>query len=128
MCHDPPVLLKQSETIGEFLHEVFRTATSPNESLVDDVHEDRLHDVWRSNPRELSFEQASDRESALSEFASGLGEGFTFFDLRQAPVGMGFAWGRHGPETVVVRHEREPIFAVAAPERKPGRLRRLFGQ
>jgi len=50
LCHDPPVILYQSPDIGDFLHEAFRMLVPPHASAVDDVHEDRLFNVWRANP------------------------------------------------------------------------------
>jgi hypothetical protein len=126
-CHDPPVVLLQSESIAAFLHEAFRMLAPPHESLIDDVHEDRLFEVGRSNAGALTHDDALSGDATLAEFAAGLDERHTFYDLRAAPVGMGFAWGRHGPFTTVVRCGYEPIFAIARPERKPSRLRRLFG-
>jgi cell wall assembly regulator SMI1 len=49
-CHDAPVILYQSPTIGDFLHEAFRMLEPPHVSAVDDVHEDRLFNVWRDAP------------------------------------------------------------------------------
>src|SRR5260221_2324043 len=49
-CHDAPVVLYQSADVASFVSEVFRMSTPPHKSLVDDVHEDRLFDVWRQNP------------------------------------------------------------------------------
>src|SRR5882672_4684246 len=45
-CHDAPVILYQSADMASFLAEVFRMSTPPHNSLVDDVHEDRLFEVW----------------------------------------------------------------------------------
>jgi hypothetical protein len=37
----------------------------------------------------------------LKVFASTLAPSFSIVDLRDAPIGFGFSWGRHGPDTVV---------------------------
>ena len=58
LCHDPPVILYQSPDIGDFLHEAFRMLVPPHASAVDDVHEDRLFNVWRTNPGTLEHSAA----------------------------------------------------------------------
>src|SRR4029453_11951130 len=49
-CHDPPIVLYQSPHLGHFLEETFRMPAPDQTSLVDDVHEDRLFNVWGTNP------------------------------------------------------------------------------
>ena len=48
-------------------------------------------------------------------------------DLRQRQVGMGVAWGAHGPRTRLARHGWERIFGYA-PFEKPRRTWRRFGR
>lgn len=128
-CHDAPVILYQSPSIGHFLHEVFRLYVAPHASLVDDVHEDRLFDVWGTNPGVLARSAALGAgDAVLSEFATTLDEGFELVDLRAAPVGMGFSWGRYGPQTELRRHRYHRVFAYRRPPRPPHRLRGLFKQ
>ena len=49
-CHDAPIILYQSDSLADFLTELFKMCSPPHESLIDDVHEDRLYHVWRTNP------------------------------------------------------------------------------
>ena len=125
VCHDPPVILYQSPNIGDFLHEAFLDARPAAPSAVDDVHEDRLFNVWGNNPETLEHSAALASDERLSAFAAELDDCFTFVDLRSSPVGMGFM-GRYGPRTEVRRHGDERLFAYAPPEKLPGLLRRLF--
>jgi cell wall assembly regulator SMI1 len=124
-CHDAPVILYQSPDLGHFLGETFRMYTPPHASLVDDVHEDRLFDVWRQNPGTLDHASALAGDEDMHAFASELGDRFLIVDLRSPEIGMGFSWGRYGPRTEVRRHGYERLFAYARPERQPGLLRRL---
>jgi cell wall assembly regulator SMI1 len=126
-CHDPPVILHQSPDIGHFLREVVKQESPPHESLVDDVHDDRLFNVWGENPGTLDHAAALAGDEQLRAFASELDERWVFVDLRASEIGMGFSWGRYGPGTEVRRRGYEPLFAYAQPERKPGLLKRLFG-
>lgn len=129
-CHDAPVVLYQSSDLASFLAEVFRMSTPPHRSMVDDVHQDRLFEVWRKNPgvMEQSVAAAS-TDPALRAFAETLPDGFQIVDLRKASPGMGFSWGRCGPRTELRRHGHDRIFGYAKPPRqdplrmftKPGR-------
>jgi hypothetical protein len=122
--HDAPVLLYQSANVGEFLHELFAMFTPPHESAVDAVHEDRLFAVWSTNPGLLDHAAALAADDTLRSFAEQLDERYSFADLRKTEVGMGFAWGRHGPRTEVRRHGSVRIFGVAPPAKRRGIFRR----
>jgi hypothetical protein len=91
------------------------------------MDEDRLFNVWRTDPGELDRETALARDDELRAFADGLDDRFAFVDLREPEIGMGFSWGRYGPRTEVRRDGYRRIFAYARPEKQPGLLRRLFG-
>ena len=127
-CHDAPVMLLQSAAVEQFVSEVFKMYMPPHKSLVDDVHEDRLFDVWRRNPGVISQVNATasgGRE--IQTFAASLGADFEIIDLRNAPIGMGFSWGRYGSQTEVKRFGALAIFAYRRPEKK-GLLSRLRGR
>jgi cell wall assembly regulator SMI1 len=127
-CHDAPVILYQSADLTGFLSELFRMSVSPHNSLVDDVHEDRLFDVWRKNPGVLDQAMAviSD-DPVLHSFASSLPPQFQIIDLRNVQPGMGFSWGRYGPSTEIRRHGYERIFGYTKPTNK-GFWARLWGR
>ena len=59
-CHDPPVMLWQCRGMATLLRELRRKFGSPDPSSLDDVHEDRLHRVWATNPGTLSRSAALD--------------------------------------------------------------------
>jgi hypothetical protein len=71
---------------------------------------------------------AASDDPVLASFAASLPPEAWIADLRQARFGDGFAWGRFGPRTEIRRASRERLWALAAPERRPGPLRRLFGR
>ncbi len=123
-CHDAPVILYQSRDLSEFLVELFKACQPPHESLINDVHEDRIQNVWRTNPGVSTFEACVESsDSVLREFASALDPSFQIIDLRSAQPGDGFSWGRYGPNTVVRRHGLHPVFAY---QRKVGFLQKIF--
>jgi hypothetical protein len=123
VCHDAPVILYQSDTLEEFLIELFRMLEPPHDSLIDDVHEDRPARVWRTNPGVLSHEQCLRSEDpVLSAFASELDDTFRIVDLRGARPGDGFSWGRYGPNTRIKRFRTHAVFAYQKPKSIVSRL------
>jgi hypothetical protein len=128
-CHDPPVMLWQCRGMATFLRELRRTFASPEPSSLEDVHEDRLHRVWATNPGALSRRAALDAaDDRLRTLASSVTDEWSIVDLRTATPGMGFSWGRYGPRTRLRRHGEDRLFAYAPPERRPGVLARWFGR
>lgn len=126
-CHDPPIILYQSPDLAHFLGELLRCNTPPYDSLVDDVHEDRIFDVWGTHPGVRSHAEVLAGEDAeLRAFAATLDPSFEIVDLRAAAIGSGFAWGRYGPDTEVRRFGRAAVFAYRKPQRPRGWLARLF--
>lgn len=127
-CHDAPVILYQSSSLSDFLAELFKMCEPPYESLVDDVHEDRLHEVWRTNPGVRTHQDCVDStDSVIREFAASLDPSYEIIDLRTAEPGDGFSWGRYGPNTVIRRHGSHAVFAYQRKNKK-GLLGRLFGK
>jgi hypothetical protein len=127
-CHDAPVLLYQAPDLATFLDEVVKKYVPPHASLVDDVREDRLYDVWRTRPGAMPQVAAlSSPDLALREFAESLDPAWTIVDLRHRQPGMGVAWGCHGPRTRLARHGWERIFGYA-PFEQPRRTWRRLGR
>jgi hypothetical protein len=123
VCHDAPVILHQSDSLEEFLIELIRMLEPPHESLIDDVHEDRLARVWQTNPGVLSHEQCFRSEDpVLSAFARELDDTFRIVDLRGARPGDGFSWGRYGPNTRIKRFRMHAVFAYQKPKNLVSRL------
>ncbi len=128
-CHDAPVFLYQGNGMAEFLLDLIILETEEGRSTNDAVHEDRLFDVWGENPGTIARAEAlASPDTSIRAFAEGLDDAFLLVDLRAVPVGMGFSWGRFGPETRLRRYREERLFAYAPPLRKPGLLSRLSGR
>lgn len=127
-CHDAPVMLLQAATIHQFVAEVFKLYIPPHTSLIDDVQEDRLFRVWRTNPGVIPHATALlSPDPDIQSFAAGLDPSFEFVDLRDAQIGMGFSWGRFGPQTEVRRFGSKPVFAYKRPQ-KTSFFSRLFSR
>lgn len=128
-CHDAPVILFQSADLASFLSEAFRMDAPPHQSLIDDVHEDRLFGVWQRNPGVIDQPTAcNSSDPVVRAFASALPERFQIIDLRSVDAGMGFSWGRYGPDTEIRRHGYERLFAYAKPPTPKGFLSKLLGR
>lgn len=124
-CHDAPVVLLQCQTLSEFLVELFKMYSPPHQSLVDDVHDDRIRDIWGTNPDVLDHETClKSPDPILSGFAATLDSTWQIIDLRNAKSGDGFSWGRYGSQTMVQRFGYYPVFAYQI---RKGFFRRLFG-
>ena len=128
LCHDPPVVVFQSPTLGDFLNELFRIYEPPHESAVIDVHDGAAFEIWRTNPGVIDHETALSGDDELRAFAGSLDDRFEFVDLRSPAIGMGFSWGRHGPRTEIRRHRYTRLFAYARHEKTPGFFSRLRGR
>lgn len=122
-CHDAPVVLYQCDTVATFLSELFQLCAPPHRSLIDDVHEDRLFQVWRKNPdvREVA-DCLESPDASLREFAATLDPTWQIVDLRAAEPGFGFSWGRYGANTELLRFGALPIFAYRRPRRLLSRV------
>jgi hypothetical protein len=97
------VVLYQSAALSDFLSELFKGRQPPHKSLIDDVHEDKLFEIWRKNPGVQAHEQAAQSKNpALRAFGETLDPTFEIIDLRAAAIGFGFPWGRYGANTVGV--------------------------
>jgi hypothetical protein len=117
LCHDPPVALLQCDGLAAFLDELRGMFTPPGTSLIDDVHENRLFQVGRVHPGEVSAEETV-ADPVAAAFAAELGSGWIVVDLRGAVPGMGIAWGRFGPRTELRRCGDLQLFAYKAPEKR----------
>jgi hypothetical protein len=128
-CHDPPVILWQCRGMATLLRELRRKFASPEASSLDEIHDERVHRVWRTDPATLSRSAAlAAPDDALRAFAKSLTDEWSIIDLRAATTGAGFSWGRCEYQTGLRRHGEERLFACAAPPRRTGLLSRLFGR
>jgi hypothetical protein len=116
VSHDPPIALLQCRGVEVFLEEAITMHRPPFQGLVRDVYEDRLFDVWKSNPGVLPQPQVlASADPALRAFADELDAAYAIVDLRHALPGQGFSWGRYGPDTIVQRYGEERMFAYGKP-------------
>jgi hypothetical protein len=126
-CHDPPVIAYQAATLEDFLRDV--VTGEPRGGPVDRVHEEIVARLWREHPDLVPQPSAAAApDPVLRDFARSQPETALIADLRQPRLGQGFAWGRFGPRTSIVRCGTERLWALVPPTQKPGLLARLFGR
>jgi cell wall assembly regulator SMI1 len=126
-CHDPPVIAYQAPTLEDFLLAAVAMWQAGPRSIVDVVHEEVVHRIWREHSGAMTAaEAASSPDPVVRDFAANLPPGGFVADLRSAGVGDGFAWGRFGPRTELRRAGPSRIWGMVPPDRKRGFFQRLF--
>src|SRR5580704_14536162 len=122
-CHDPPVILYQTDSLLDFLREVVRGSNPPWKSEIVDVLDRLTMRIWRENPCAMSHSQClASGDHELKAFAASLDETWEFIDLRTPKLGDGYSWGRYGSKTGNKRYGSKRIFAC---QKKPRRRRFL---
>ena len=122
-CHDPPVIVYQTESLLDFLREVVRGSNPPWKSEIVDVLDRLTMRIWRENPCAMSHSQClASGDHELKAFAASLDETWEFIDLRTPKLGDGYSWGRYGSKTGNKRYGSKRIFAC---QKKPRRRRFL---
>lgn len=115
VCHDPKVIVFHTTSLQDFLVENLADEDGGPYSL-DLVHEEHPMKLWKSNPLERSrADFLGSGDEVLRAFAEPLAPEMKLVDLRTPKLGDGFAWGRFGEGTRVIRHASLPIFAYGPP-------------
>ena len=128
-CHDPPVIVYQSDTLEHFVDEWLRLVTPPYASALREMHDDIVHRIWRDHPGAVPATSLRDsHDPELRAFAATLSDACSVVDLRAAATGDGFAWGRYGPRTKLFRHGEAPLFAYQRAAKPKFSWRKLLGR
>jgi hypothetical protein len=111
-CHDPSVVVYQTDSLLHFIREVVRGSSPPWKSEIADVHGRFVGRIWHENPCALSHSQClATGDHELKAFAESLDETWEFIDLRTPKLGDGYSWGRYGSSTENRRYGNKRIFA-----------------
>lgn len=123
VCHDPAVIVKHSNDLTQFIEHVEEFGRLGEESNLDTIHEQIVFDIWNEkvgimerNERDYDFESTIE-----------LPEAFLIADLTNEPIKTGFAWGKFGANSKIIRPTDNPIWIVEK-RIKQGFLARLFNQ
>ncbi len=130
VCHDPPVLIYQCETLDDFIAGVLdqyrlERCQAGHRSFLSEVDNLTLA-VWRKRRDQPKAAHLADADDVtLRNFAQSLGRYARVADLRSAALGDGFDWSPLNDERRPVRRAgTELLFGI---EPKRTLLRRLFG-
>lgn len=127
VCHNPPVVVKHSENLTQFIEHVNDFGKNGNKSNLDKIHEKVVIDIWSSHIGFIELENArQSNDVTLKNFALSFSDNFVIADLRNKQNQSGFAWGKFGPNIEnAKRHETELIWALEKIEKK-GFFSKLF--
>ncbi len=113
LCHDPGVVVYQSDDLASFLDGWIRYNTFPGSGPLVEVAETRVNDVWEQTSDVPRDELVESRDPVLREFAMRLDSKWFITDLRQARIGHGMPLYRYGSKTPHARAGTERVFAYA---------------
>ncbi|MFD2970031.1 SMI1/KNR4 family protein [Sphingobacterium bambusae] len=125
-CHDPAVFIVHSQNINEYLQHLLDFHQNPGDNYIENFQINTVTTVWEQQNGFLSKVDFMEQQPDYSEFLSTfVGDDWTIADLSQGQNGMGFAWGKFGPNQLAQRHPTELIWVLK--NRKKGFFSRLFG-
>jgi hypothetical protein len=128
VCHDPPVIVIQSQNLREFLTQILESFQPPYRNALAQIKEDAINRIVKSDPYLMDVKQARlSTDVVLSEFAWQLPDTFKVVDLRTAKTGAGFSYWESGKATKVQRCGVELIFGIDD-RQKAGFFNRLLGK
>ena len=128
-CHDPAVIMKQAENLTDFIQQVHEYLKSNEESWFAQLYEHRAFEIWKQPEGGfIKIEKAKiSGDKILMDFAAQLPPDYLIADLRNKPVGAGFAWGKYySIMDKEIRCKDLPLWGIQ-PKRK-GFWSRLFGK
>jgi len=123
VCHDPPVIVKHSENLRQFIEQVDEYGKKGSESTLDKIHEEVVTNIWNE---ESGIMELNQNDYDFSNEQISLPEMFLVADLTYKPIRTGFPWGKSGPDTKIIRPTDKPIWIVEK-KVKQGFLSKLFG-
>jgi hypothetical protein len=120
VCHDPPVIVKHSENLTQFIKHIDDFGKNGNNSNLGIIHERVVMDIWTNDDEFIEVKNAYEsNDVTLKDFALLLPENFVIIDLRNKPIQTGFSWGRFGSKIEnTKRHSIEMIWGIEKPIKK----------
>ena len=125
VCHDPAVVVKHSQSLAEFIGHVDEFGKKGSNSNLDTIHEKIVMDIWTSK---FGIMEKNEREYNFpNDIKNQLPEMFLIADLEHEPIKTGFAWGKYGANSKIIRDGDKPIWVIEK-KVKQGFLARLFNK
>lgn len=124
VCHDPPVVVKQADDLSQFIKQVDEFGKIGRESVIDVIHEKTVFDIWMAKQ---GIMEKNENDYDFGERAIDYPKLYQIADLKDAPVGTGFPWGKAGPRSKIIRPSDDPIWIVEKKDER-GLFSRLFNR
>lgn len=128
VCHEPAVIVKQAEGLAEFIRQIHEDSKDHKHSLFSQFYKGTPDKIWKLKGGGFKTidEARVSGDHILKGFASKLPSGYLIADLRNQPVGTGFAWGKYfSIMDKEVRCGDLPLWAIQP--KKRGFFARIFG-
>lgn len=126
VCHDPPVIVKHSNNLAEFIMHIDEYGRLDRASHFYEIYDKVVGDIWieeqsimDKNNRKYNFPKA---------FLAQLPEVFMIADLVNEPIGTGFNWAKYGVNNKIIRFDDEPIWIMEKKKDKASFFTKLFTQ
>ncbi|MFA0964121.1 SMI1/KNR4 family protein [Roseivirga sp. BDSF3-8] len=120
--HDPAVIVKHSENLSQFIAHIDEFGIAGENSHLATIHDQAVYQIWN----EESGMMEDDTGSYLFETPKELPESYWIANLKDKPIGTGFAWGKFGHGAEIVRPGDDPIWVIEKKKRQ-GFFYKLFG-
>ena len=124
MCHDPAVIVKHSENLKDFIGHVDEHGKKGSESNLDFIQEQVVSDIWKEK---VGIMERNEKDYHFESGKTQLPQRYLVADLANEPIQAGFAWGKSGPDTSIIRPGDEAIWIIEKKVRQ-GFLSRLFNR
>lgn len=121
VCNDPAVIVKQAEDLTEFLQQLHEFGKEVRKSSLSMIRDIVTNDIWNREDGLISREDALlSEDEQLAEFAQQLPFHYFIGDLRNKPVGAGFAWGKFTTDTRnLIRHREGHLWGIERRQQRP---------
>lgn len=123
VCHDPAVVVKHSENLFDFIKHVDEFGQKRALSNLDIIHEKTVIEIWN---KKFGIMEKNEQDYDFENGASELPEIYLVADLSNKPIRTGFAWGKSGSGTQIIRPNDKPIWIIEK-KLKKNFFSRLFG-
>lgn len=128
-CHEPAVIMKQAESLTDFIKQIHDWAKQGDNALFFQLYEHATGKIGKlRNGGFINTETAkASNDPVLRAFAATLPSEYLVADLRNKPIGSGFAWGKYySVKDKDIRCKDLPLWGLK-PKQAKGFWARLFG-
>lgn len=122
VCHEPPVIVKHSEDLAEFIKHVDEFGRKGYQSHLGIILDETVTEIWKEK---VGIMEKNEKDYDFGKGQFELPAIFLVADLTNEPIKTGFSWGRSGPNTIIIRPTDDPIWIIEK-RVKQGFLSKLF--